>query len=281
MMQVDYAISRTRRDLTVGVLIRYAMAVGALGAVLLGGWKLELVFMTLVGAWMVLAYRTALGSKMAAESPPLIAAGQYEEAERRIEEALRSFTPSRAAKLANLHNLAALRHAQRRWSESAAVTRAILQYRSPALGGVMRTSRLMLAEALLEAGDVRGAYDAIAPVYDQRLPLSEAMNLLAVQLDYQSRVGLWEQMLESVAAKVQLAELLPAERSARSQALLALAARRTGRPDWERFLRRRAELLADVRELTARRRVLSELWPSDGKDVERAAGVGTKINDGA
>jgi hypothetical protein len=60
--------------------------------------------------------------------------------------------------------------------------------------------------------------------------------------------------------------------------MLALAARRTGRTDWEHFLRRRAELLADVSDLTAKRPVLSELWPEGGKEVQRTPRLGTKMD---
>ena len=212
-----------------------------------------------------------------------IAAGQYDEAERRIERAVRSFIPSRAAKLTNLHHLAALRHAQGRWAEAAELCRGLLRFRPRAgsLAGVARDTRLMLADSLLEQGDLRGAHDAIAGLYDQRLALSDATNLLAVQLDYESRVGAWEQMAQGVASKVQLAELLPAERSARAQALLALAAQRTGQADLAQFLRRRAELLTDVSRLTARRGVLSELWPGVGKEIESPADAGTTMNDDA
>lgn len=282
MIAANDAIARTRRDLTVGSVIRYALVVIAAAAVLLTGLTVGVIFFGLMLAWMALAYRTAIGTRLAADSPALIASGQYDEAERRIEQAVRSFVPSRAAKLTTLHHLAALRHAQRRWGESAELCRAILRFRPTAsLGGVLRNSRLILADALLESGDVRGAHEAIAGLYTQRLALTEAMNLLVVQLDYESRVGVWEQMMQGVEGKIQMAELLPAERSARAQGMLALAAQRTGRADLAHFLRRRAELLTDVAELTARRPVLSELWPGRGKEVECPAEAGTKKSEEA
>jgi hypothetical protein len=90
--------------------------------------------------------------------------------------------------------------------------------------------------------------------------LSEATNFLALQLDHQSRVGLWDEMRRSMPSKVEMAELLPSQKAAKAQALLALAARRTGRRDWESYLRRRAELLVDVSEITSGRPLLAELW---------------------
>jgi hypothetical protein len=118
----------------------------------------------------------------------------------------------------------------------------------------------MLADALLEMGDVRGAADAIGDLVRQRLSLAEVLKLLAVQLDYQSRVGAWNDMMSGLTAKVQLAELMPAAAAARAQAMLALAAKNAARPDWSDWLRRRAELLADVQKMAAERPVLWELW---------------------
>jgi hypothetical protein len=63
-----------------------------------------------------------------------------------------------------------------------------------------------------------------------------------------------------VMSRVQLAELMPSTIAARTQALLALAARRAGRPDLSEWLRRRAELLADPAKLCAERPALRELW---------------------
>ena len=92
--------------------------------------------------------------------------------------------------------------------------------------------------------------------------LAEGMRLLTVQLDYLSRVHAWESMLEGIGAKVQLSELMNTAASARTQALLALAARKTGRATWANWLLRRVELLVDVRDLVSQRPLLAELWPT-------------------
>jgi hypothetical protein len=122
----------------------------------------------------------------------------------------------------------------------------------------------MLADALLEMGDVRGAGDAIATLYQQRLSLAEVLKLVAVQLDHQARLGAWAEMFNGVTAKVQLAELMPAAAAARAQAQLALAAKNLGRDDWADWLRRRAELLADFQKLATDRPMLWELWEKKG-----------------
>ena len=69
---------------------------------------------------------------------------------------------------------------------------------------------MILADSLVEMGDVRGAHQAIASLYEERLSLGEAMNLLAVQLDYLWRVNAWAAMFAGISTKVQMAELMNA-----------------------------------------------------------------------
>ena len=121
--------------------------------------------------------------------------------------------------------------------------------RPSAIRGLDRSSRLILAESLLELSDLRGVYVNLMQLYNQRLSLREVLNLLVVQIDYMARIGAWEAMLQQVMTKVQLAELLPAMQSAQTQAMMALAAKKTGRADWHDWLKHRAELLADVQQL--------------------------------
>lgn len=266
MLRAEAAISRIRRDLTFSALLKAALTAAAFAAVMFhgfGGRGLHgmLMLLLVLTVWIVLSYRSVRGSRLAADSPSLIAAGHFEAAEQHIEQALRSFSLFRTAKLLSLHHLAVLRHAQRRWQDSAALSRALLGQRLGALQNLSRSSLLLLADALIELGDINGAYEAIAQLYRQRLALGEAINLLSVQLDYQARIGAWKQMLEQPETKVQLAELMPAANAAKTQALLALAAKHEGREDWCNWLRRRVELLVDVRELVEVRPMLKTLWP--------------------
>ena len=142
--------------------------------------------------------------------------------------------------------------------------------RSGDSSNLMRSARLMLAESLLELNDLPGTYAAITRLHDQsnppaqraslRMTLPETMHLMLVQLDYESRIGAWAAMMGGVTRKVELAELMPAEGAARTQSLLALAAKRVGRSDWSGWLKRRAELLLDPATITADRPLLAELW---------------------
>jgi hypothetical protein len=117
---------------------------------------------------------------------------------------------------------------------------------------------------LLELGDTDAAGEAIARLFQTRLSLNEMLTLLAVQLDYQSRVGAWREMTAALGTKVQLAELMPAHTSARAQALLALAAKQTDEPTLANWLRRRAELLTDMQKLATERPFLWALWEKEG-----------------
>jgi hypothetical protein len=264
LIRAEAAINRFRRDLTFGRLVRGLFAAALVGTFLLPLTPVRLdpliVLPVIACLFIVLSVGSVKGSRLITDSPSLIAAGQFDEAERRIDEALRSFSLFRHVKVLGLHHLALLRHAQKNWHESALLCRALLGQKLGTLQGLGKPARLMLADALLEMGDVRGAADAIGDLIRQRLSLAEVLKLLAVQLDYQSRTGSWNDMMSGLTAKVQLTELMPAAGAARAQALLALAAKNTGRQDWSDWLRRRAELLADVQQLAAERPVLWELW---------------------
>jgi hypothetical protein len=126
--------------------------------------------------------------------------------------------------------------------------------------GMARASLLMLADCQIQLGDVRGAFGAMGRLFHYRLSLAEALTLQLLQLDYGWRIGAWESMLQGVGGKIQMCELMPPINAARSQALLALAAYKLNRAELARWLRRRSELLADPREISAGRPVLEEMF---------------------
>jgi hypothetical protein len=263
MIPAEAAISRVRRDLTLSAVLKALIIGAAVAAVFMrssiGGG--HLLILALLGfAWIVLSYKSAVGSRLAVDSQSLIAAGRYEAAEEQIEQVLARFSLFRTSKLLGIHQLAVLRHAQKRWPDAAVLCRALIGRRLGPVKGVGKQCRLMLADAMLEMGDTDAAHEALAGLYQHRLTLAEAINLLAVQADFHARAGNWAELAAGIEAKVQLAELMPAALAARTQALLALAAKKTGRAEWASWLTRRAELLADVQELCARRPILWELW---------------------
>jgi hypothetical protein len=266
MISADSAIHRFHRELTVSTVLKTALIGAALFAIVVGpfiGGRFDgSIVLLLVGAvWIVLSYRSVRGSRIAADSPSLIAAGQFEAAEQRIIEALHAFSLFRTTKLLSLHHLAMLRHAQQRWGEVVKLCRALLRQRLGPARGLGKATDLILADALLELGDLRGAHESLSRLYNERLALGEALSLLLVQSDYLARIEAWDQMVQQIDTKARLAELMPAEKSALTQALLALAARNVGWEQWSDWLRRRAQLLLDPATLVARRPMLSQLWP--------------------
>jgi hypothetical protein len=92
------------------------------------------------------------------------------------------------------------------------------------------------------------------------LNLNESLTLQLLQLDYGSRIGAWDAMLQGLSLKVQLSELMPTLNAARSQALLALAALKSNQAELAQWLRRRAELLVDPQQIAADRPIVAELF---------------------
>src|SRR4051812_8433592 len=227
MLSTESAISRLRRDLVLGALLQAALFAAALASLvilplLLPQVNSSVILLTVFVVWVALMYNSAKTSRLSADAPSLIASGQFEEAEGQIELVLRRFSIFRGVKLQAAQQLAVLRHAQKRYRESAALCRAVLAQRGRADSPMSRSVRLLLADTMLELDDLRGTYEALAGLYQQRLALSEVLNLLVAQLGYEARIGAWDRMMHEVMSKVQLAELMPPLASARTQAFLAL-----------------------------------------------------------
>lgn len=265
MLPVDLAITRFRRDLTIAAILRAALLVAALACVvadpLFGAHQDWMPVLLVVGGiWALLSYRSMQGPRIAADSPSLIAAGDFDRAESHIDAALKCFSLFRTAKILSLHHLAVLRHAQNRWRESALICQALLKQKLGNMQGMARTSLLMLADSQLQLGDLRGAFTAMGGLTRYRLSLAEALTLQLLQLDYGWRIGAWDAMLQGVGGKVQMCELMPPLNAARGQAMLALAAYKLNRADLAQWLRRRSQLLADPQEIAAGRTDLEDMF---------------------
>jgi hypothetical protein len=277
VISVNEAITRFRRDVTLSTLLKVGLGVGAAVVTVLHLLQMRqvdptLLLMAIGAVWLTLWYRTMKGSRLASESSSLIASGRLDQAEAQIEQSLRSFSMSRSIKSMSLLNLALVRLAQKRWPDTALLCREVLSARTGTPEHVSKSSRLMLADSLLEMGDLRGAYEALSGLYRHKLTLGEALNLLRVQADYLARVGAWEQLIQGAATKVQMAELMPPGQGVKVQAMLALAAKKTGRAEWAGWLTRRVELLADAGELAAERPLLWELWEGEAPSEPRVSG---------
>lgn len=268
MLSAQSAISTTRRGMTVGAAVRGLMWVLVLGAAIAGPFyrpqaDVLIVLIFLAALWTLLVVRSFRAARLTADFPQLVATGQFDQAETQIESTLRAFSLFRPAKLLALHQLAVLRHAQDRHADAAALARELLQQRLGRLSGLSTSTHMILAQSSLELGDLAAAGQALGQVGGRALVIGESLNLIALQLDYQSRIGAWDAMMTDWMPKVQMAEVMPSAPAAVSQALLALAAKKTGRDDAAKWLGDRAALLADVQELVKQRPVLAALWPAD------------------
>jgi len=270
MLSAQVAIVRFRRDVLISRVARVLLFVLLVTAVAAGmgdsegGWERGIagggMLALLMGFFFLQGYRDLKSSRQAADWPAMIATGRFEQAERQIDLSLRSFSIYRRAKLLGLHNLAMLRHAQQRWDEAAILCRAVLDQQVAMARSLAKPSRLLLADSLLQVGDLAGAYEALSRLYSQRLSLAEAMTLLQLQLEYSWRVGAYPAMVSGLAAKVQLAELMPTSSAARTQAFLSLAAHRLGQKELAGWLGQRVKLLVDPERFKVEMPAMVELW---------------------
>jgi len=279
MLPAQTAISRARRGITLGLVVRGLLWLAAIASVasaplLKGGPDFRLALLVVGAVWVMLAMRSARLDRLNADLPQLLAGGHFDAAEQQIDRTLRAFSLFRPGKLQALHQLSVLRMAQGRFDDVAVICRELLSHRLAGLAGVSRSTGLMLAQASLEIGDLASAGAAIATVRQGQPSLAELMQLLVLELDYQSRQSHWQAMLDGFMSKAQLAEVMPSGPSARVQGLLALAAMKCGRDDVALWLRRRAELLADPADLVSRQPALAEVWPECRRESKPTGDTG-------
>lgn len=260
VISTHHAIALARRWRWISVLLRLSLFV-VLGAAIYayekGGGFVVVAGMFIL--WTIVASLNARTRRLALDAGQHIAAGEFDLAEDRLTQSLRAFSLADSTKQFGLQQLAMLRHAQSRWADAAALARAFLSSRRQAALDI--PSRLVLAESLLEMGDLAGVGREIEDLSRQRLNLRQTLLLTQLRLDLQSRTAEFAAMFQQPQVAVGLVELMPAAASMRCHALLALAARRLGKTEWSDFLLRRAKLLGDVDALAGSRPVLRELLP--------------------
>ncbi len=147
------------------------------------------------------------------------------------------------------HRLAAVRHRQHRFAESAAICRAVL---GRPLGPARRqrgSLLLMLAEASLQCRDLHGAYSALSGLQGERLGLAERLQRLAIQTRYEVLSGHDRAALNGIQQKLLMSELMPAEHCGAMHAMLTASAKRTGKDELADWLWRRSELLCGREQL--------------------------------
>jgi hypothetical protein len=217
-----------------------------------------LMVIAAVMVWTMLTVRTAKVQQDLSGVRVLLDSGRAAEAEHAIDALLERFCLQSRPRVMALHLLATLRFTQGRFRESAQMLARLLE-RARGDASTLRAMRLMLAEAALEYGDVQTAYAALTAAMTGELGVRERLKVMELQVEYCTRIAAWPQVVDGLASKIELAELLPAEPAARVQALMALAQSKLGRRDWTDWLLARVRLLIDVHPLVERRPVLREL----------------------
>jgi hypothetical protein len=242
----------TRISLLVAILIGSALQV--LGRADVGAMMVIIA----ITIWTFLTIRTAKVQQELGRVRALVEAGRTAEAEHLIDQTLERFSLQSRPRVAALHLLATLRFSQHRFRESAQMLARLLQ-RARGDAAQIRSLRLMLAESALEYGDVHAAFAALSQAMAGELSVRERLKVMELQIEYCTRIGAWPQVVDQLAVKIELAELLPVEPAARVQALMALALQKLNRPDWTLWLLTRVRLLLDPHQLVERRPVLREL----------------------
>lgn len=254
------AILLVRRWRWIALFLRVGLVLG-LGAAIYayekGGGFIVVAGMFVV--WTIVSSLNARTRRLAFDAGQHIAAGEFDLAEDRLTQSLTSFTLAGSTKQFGLHQLAMLRHAQARWSDAAALARAFLSSRTTAAANDI-PSRLVLAESLLEMGDLDGVERMVRELGSYRLNLRQTLVLTQLRLDVLARRGKFASAFQNPYATLGLVELMPASVSARCHAILALAAKRVGDSTWWHWLANRARLLGDVDALFESRPFLREAF---------------------
>ena len=194
---------------------------------------------------------SGISAKASRALPAISAATEVDPdmAQAMIDENLQRRPLLRWVRLMLYHRLAVLRHRQERFGESAAICQAVLSQPMGPARQVRPHLLLMLVEARLYAGDLIGAYGPLLELYQTRLGLSESLQRLALQTQYEVMAARHDAALHRATQKIQLAELMPAPQCGLMHALLATAAHHANQPDLARWLRARAELLCTPEQL--------------------------------
>lgn len=262
----DRAIALARWWLRLGTLFNVLMVAAIFVTSVVGvrqGFGSMPAFLTAL-VWLAVLVVSVRARRLAIDAVPLIAAGEFGLAEDRLSQSLRSFSVLRSSRLLGLQQLALLRHSQSNWADVAKLCRELIDRQRPAEQAIDVPSRLMLAESLIELGELPAAAREIATLSARRLALRDTLLLTHLRLELQIAAGHVAEAAARMETTLALVELMPPAVSARCHALLALAAKRMGRHDWHAFLARRAALLADVDDLVAARPFLREALVADG-----------------
>lgn len=208
----------------------------------------SLLMLAAIGLWLTISFISAAAWRHVPRIGALIEQNP-DAAETLLSETLAKRPLQPAARLALYHRVAMLRHAQRRFPETAALAAAILQYDARAIRRLQPSLLLMLTDSALECGDLPSAYTALTQLHSTPLGLLESLQKLALQLRYEITCGHDATALVGIEHKVKLIELMPQPTCGVLHAMLAGAAQRTHRHDLAQWFHGRAKLLCTSSDL--------------------------------
>lgn len=266
-----------RRQLMLVRCLRYLLALGLVAA--LGGsmlspdwqWRQMIVLAGtgIVLTWLVLLMKATRQAREVQTGSALLATGQLDEAEVWLMKVMGRFSLSLQAKLLACAELASLLFRQNRYQDVADTCRELLRQPLNRMQNVMVAARLLLADSLLLLDRIQEAYEAMRPIYDYPLSLTEQMKLLPVQLRYELAANHAASAVKALPEKVKIAELLDAPQAALVHALLAEACLRQAMNRQGQFLLERARLYHDLEPLAQRYAVLAPIAAPPGGGLRR------------
>jgi len=218
-----------------------------------------LVIAAAVLSWILVFINSLKNAREVRTASVLLNLGKLDDAEVWLHKTIQRFSLSVKDKILACNQLAALFMKRQAYSQAAAVCRVLLVQRLNRLRNVWVNARIMLADSLLFLNQIDEAYEAIRPLYDTSLSLTDRMKLLPVQLRYELAAGHHTSASQSLKEKVKIAELLDSPAAALVHALLAEACRRQAMTPQYNFLIERARLYHDLDELVGQFPVISAL----------------------
>ncbi len=210
------------------------------------------VFIATLAVWIMSMMNSSRLARCLRTASALTSIGQFDDAELWLRRVIERFSLSARAKLVACQQVASLAFRRDAHNDVVVICGELLKQRLTGLHQVWTNTRMMLADSLLMLDRVPDAYEAIRPVYDAPLSLSDRMKLLPIQLRYELASDHAASAVQGLPEKLQIAELLDSPRAALVHALLAEACRRNNMAEQAEFLTRRAWLYHDLNELAER-----------------------------
>ncbi len=210
--------------------------------------------------WIAAVMFSIRSAQSIRQTQSALSIGDFDAAEEGIRRTLGMFSLNEGGKLVSLYHLAMIRHARRRFSDAAALSREVLMRIRPRTIELDTTSRMILVDSLIELGEISTAAREIVPLRSRPLGLRPSLGLMQMDIDLLGRLGAWNDIGMRWNSVLPFVELMPSLMAARTHAWLGLAALRLGRSDWADIQRERAELLGDFADITRGRPELLALW---------------------